>query len=126
VVIMPSRIVNTGFVLPPVDQRGNPPPLDKLPPVNNTPPELDTTLEWPPDQFLRRPTPPSAPERIARAVSAQDVLNVIRPLVGLTENPPGSNRTPIGQWYGFDGVPWCAETVSYGLYNGGFNLARRS
>lgn len=54
-------------------------------------------------------------------VSAQDVLNVIRPLVGLTESPPGSNRTLIGQWYGFDGVPWCAETVSYGLYSGGFN-----
>jgi peptidoglycan hydrolase-like protein with peptidoglycan-binding domain len=35
--------------------------------------------------------------------------------------PPGSNRTLIGQWYGFDGVPWCAETVSYGLYNAGFN-----
>ena len=34
---------------------------------------------------------------------------------------PGSNRTLIGQWYGFDGVPWCAETVSYGLYNAGFN-----
>jgi hypothetical protein len=49
------------------------------------------------------------------------VLNVIRPLVGLTENPPGSNRTLIGQWYGFDGVPWCAETVSYGFYNAGFN-----
>ena len=49
------------------------------------------------------------------------MLDVIRPLVGLTENPLGSNKTLVGQWYGFDGVAWCAETVSYGLYLGGFN-----
>ncbi len=118
---MSRQVVNTRFVLPPIDQRGNPPPLEKLPPVNDTPPELEIIVERPPDQFLRRPTPPGAPEGAASVVSAQDVLNVIRPLVGLTENPPGSNRTLIGQWYGFDGVPWCAETVSYGLYNAGFN-----
>ena len=118
---MSRQVVNAGFVLPPIDQRGNPPALDKLPPVNDNPPELDTTLERPPDEFLRRPNPPGAPEEVARVVSAEDVLNVIQPLVGLTENPPGSNKTLIGQWYGFDGVPWCAETVSYGLYNGGFN-----
>ena len=109
---MSRQVVNTEFVLPPFDQRGDPPPPDKLPPVNDTPPELDITIERPPDQFLRRPTPPGIPEMVAKVVSAQAVLNVIRPLVGLTENPPGSNRTLIGEWYGFDGVPWCAETVS--------------
>jgi CHAP domain len=31
----------------------------------------------------------------------------------VTEYPPGTNRNPYGRWYGFDGVPWCAEFVSY-------------
>src|SRR6478735_7800593 len=33
--------------------------------------------------------------------------------VGVTESPPGSNRTPFGRWFGVDGVPWCAIFVSY-------------
>lgn len=33
--------------------------------------------------------------------------------VGYTESPPGSNRNMFGRWYGYDGVPWCAEFVSY-------------
>lgn len=44
---------------------------------------------------------------------AGDVLNVARSLIGIAEDPDGSNRTPIGEWYGMNGVPWCAETVSY-------------
>ena len=33
--------------------------------------------------------------------------------VGVTESPPGSNRTPFGRWFGVDGVPWCAIFASY-------------
>ncbi len=33
--------------------------------------------------------------------------------VGVTESPPGSNRTAFGRWFGVDGVPWCAIFVSY-------------
>jgi hypothetical protein len=33
--------------------------------------------------------------------------------VGVTESPPGSNRTMFGRWYGVDGVPWCAIFASY-------------
>ena len=33
--------------------------------------------------------------------------------VGVTEAPPGSNRTMFGRWFGADGVPWCAIFVSY-------------
>jgi hypothetical protein len=29
------------------------------------------------------------------------------------EEPPGSNRTPFGDWFGLDGVPWCNIFVSY-------------
>lgn len=33
--------------------------------------------------------------------------------VGVKEDPPGSNETPFGKWYGHDGVKWCAIFVSY-------------
>ena len=33
--------------------------------------------------------------------------------VGVTESPPGSNRTMFGRWFGVDGVPWCAIFMSY-------------
>jgi len=33
--------------------------------------------------------------------------------LGTNENPPGSNRTPYGKWFGFDGVPWSNIFVSY-------------
>jgi hypothetical protein len=40
----------------------------------------------------------------------------LRSEVGYAESPPGSNRTKFGAWYGWDGVPWCAIFVSWGLY----------
>jgi hypothetical protein len=36
-----------------------------------------------------------------------------RKFVGVTEHPPGSNRTPFGRWFGADGEPWCAIFLSY-------------
>ncbi len=33
--------------------------------------------------------------------------------LGTREDPPGSNRTPFGAWFGLDGVPWCNIFVSY-------------
>ena len=33
--------------------------------------------------------------------------------LGTREEPPGSNRTPFGAWFGLDGVPWCNIFVSY-------------
>lgn len=33
--------------------------------------------------------------------------------LGLRESPPNSNRTPFGQWFGRDGVKWCAIFTSY-------------
>ncbi len=33
--------------------------------------------------------------------------------IGVRENPPGSNRTPFGRWFGVDGVAWCNIFVSY-------------
>src|SRR5215469_853377 len=33
--------------------------------------------------------------------------------VGTPEEPPGSNRTPFGDWFGLNGVPWCNIFLSY-------------
>ncbi|HEY3922712.1 MAG TPA: CHAP domain-containing protein [Gaiellaceae bacterium] len=36
-----------------------------------------------------------------------------RRFVGVAEEPPGSNRTLFGRWFGGDGEPWCAIFLSY-------------
>ena len=41
--------------------------------------------------------------------------------IGYTENPPGSNRTKYGKWYGMDGQPWCAMYVSWVANKSGNN-----
>jgi hypothetical protein len=38
---------------------------------------------------------------------------------GVKESPFGSNRQMFGQWYGMNGVPWCAIFVSYCLTHNG-------
>ncbi len=52
----------------------------------------------------------------------KDVIDLARSELGITEFPPESNHQKFGQWYGFDGVPWCAEFVSYCFYNAGLPL----
>ena len=42
--------------------------------------------------------------------------------VGYTENPPNSNRTKYGEWFGFDGVPWCGMFVSWVYAKAGYPL----
>jgi hypothetical protein len=41
--------------------------------------------------------------------------------IGVREHPPGSNRTPYGDWYGVSG-PWCAMFVSWCAYMEGLPL----
>lgn len=33
--------------------------------------------------------------------------------LGTTESPRGSNMNPFGAWYGYNGVPWCAEFATW-------------
>ena len=33
--------------------------------------------------------------------------------IGIKEEPPSSNKTPFGVWFGVDGVAWCNIFVSY-------------
>jgi cell wall-associated NlpC family hydrolase len=47
------------------------------------------------------------------AAAGVRALALARLNLGVREWPPGSNRTPYGEWFGEDGVPWCAIFVSY-------------
>ena len=49
----------------------------------------------------------------ASAAPGRKALAVARRFVGVAEEPPGSNRTPFGRWFGADGEPWCAIFLSY-------------
>ena len=41
------------------------------------------------------------------------LLAVAASQIGVTEDPPGSNRTPYGAWFGWNGVAWCDQFVSW-------------
>ena len=49
----------------------------------------------------------------APAAPGLRALAVARRFVGTVEDPPGSNRTQFGRWFGADGEPWCAIFLSY-------------
>jgi hypothetical protein len=49
----------------------------------------------------------------APAAPGLRALAQARRFVGVGEQPPGSNRTPFGRWFGADGEPWCAIFLSY-------------
>lgn len=52
----------------------------------------------------------------------EGLLTTMRSFVGITEHPLGSNRTKIGEEFGWNGVPWCAETDSVACARNGFPL----
>jgi CHAP domain len=54
--------------------------------------------------------------------TVNDVLDRARSQLGVSESPPGSDRTPYGEWYGIVG-PWCAMFVSWCFYFEGLPLA---
>jgi hypothetical protein len=74
---------------------------------------LDGSKKLPLNQRLRR----AARLRRARAEAALPLrakaFHEALKHVGTTEQPPGSNLNPFGKWYGYNGVPWCAEFMSY-------------
>lgn len=53
---------------------------------------------------------------------AYRIVEYAKMQIGTTENPPGSNNTVYGKWFGLDGVPWCAIFVSYVFYMAGYRL----
>ena len=55
-----------------------------------------------------------------------DLLKAARGYLGIVERPPGSNRTIIGQRFGYNGVPWCAEFVWDCLSEAGFHVRKNA
>lgn len=55
-----------------------------------------------------------------------DLLSQARRRLGIAESPPGSNRTPVGAEFGWNGVAWCAETVCVCLLDAGFPIAKNA
>ncbi len=51
------------------------------------------------------------------------LISVARADIGATESPPGSNRTKFGEWYGWNGVPWCAISQAYWFNKAGLSYA---
>jgi hypothetical protein len=54
--------------------------------------------------------------------TADDVLRIAAAEIGYKENPPNSNRTKYGKWYGLDGNPWCAMFLSWCFWQAGMPL----
>ena len=56
-------------------------------------------------------------------MSAQAVIDVARSYLGVTEDPPGSNKTVFGHEYGLDGQPWCVMFLWYCFQHAGERMA---
>lgn len=52
--------------------------------------------------------------------TAQQFLTAMRSYLGVVESPNGSNRTRVGVEFGWNGVAWCAETISVAAQKAGF------
>lgn len=45
--------------------------------------------------------------------TARQILEIAASQIGYSENPPNSNKTKYGAWYGMDYQPWCDMFVSW-------------
>lgn len=60
------------------------------------------------------PAPAPASRRLqGRSSLGEQALAEAITHIGVKEKPAGSNKSPFGQWFGVDGVPWCNVFVSY-------------
>lgn len=50
------------------------------------------------------------------------IVEIAEKEIGVTENPPNSNKQKYGEWMGLNGVAWCCEFVSWCYYMAGFAL----
>jgi hypothetical protein len=50
------------------------------------------------------------------------ILEIALQEVGTVEDPPNSNKTQYGLWFGLNGVAWCAIFVSWCYDKAGFPL----
>lgn len=52
------------------------------------------------------------------------IIAVAEKEIGNTEFPANSNKQKYGEWYGMNGVPWCAIFVSWVYHVAGFPLPK--
>lgn len=52
----------------------------------------------------------------------EKVMRIALKEVGTIENPAGSNKTKYGEWYGMNGVAWCAIFCSWVYDQAGITL----
>ena len=50
------------------------------------------------------------------------LIDIARAELGTKENPPDSNRTKYGEWFGLNGLPWCAIFVSWCYAHAGHTI----
>jgi hypothetical protein len=55
-------------------------------------------------------------------MNGQKVVEVATKEIGNGEAPKDSNKTKYGQWFGYNGVPWCAIFVSWCYHLAGCRL----
>lgn len=53
-----------------------------------------------------------------------EIIRIARGEVGYSEQPPNSNKTKYGKWFGLDGVSWCGIFVSWVYAQAGAQLPR--
>lgn len=50
------------------------------------------------------------------------IIEIARAEVGVSESPKNSNKTKYGEWFGLNGVAWCAIFVSWVYDKAGYPL----
>lgn len=50
------------------------------------------------------------------------IIEIAAKEIGYCETPAGTNKTKYGEWFGFDGVPWCGMFVSWVYAQAGQSL----
>ena len=53
-------------------------------------------------------------------MTAKEVLDIARGELGYKENPPDSNMTKYGKWFGLNGQPWCMMFVMWCFKQAGY------
>ncbi len=55
-------------------------------------------------------------------MSGFKIIQIARTEIGVSEQPPNSNKQKYGEWFGWNGVAWCAQFVSWCYSTAGFPL----
>ena len=51
--------------------------------------------------------------------TAKEILAVARSELGYREDPPGTNLTKYGKWFGLNGNPWCMMFIQWVFFQAG-------